>query len=474
MQSLTGTKLESLPIPDLEKVGDIIEFEGPILSHFKDKYGSDYLFYWVDYNEFYNRWLVWKITKEQLYVYLTKKLTLREILLDQNKDNVFTVDYDENLTIGDVYYIGVQELIEKYIPEEGSFYQEILPDYYSKFVNNFENGFYIEPEFYIETMRQKAIYLTLFPKVKKFASSISTVEASEFLKKVTASYLNFIEYDFLEQFKMGFVDISKVNKAVRDLKHLLTPRIVDLKYSSFKVGISVDTVNRIDNGEKYASWQKTVLNKYKAEVIDIDFNSEEEAKAVIDKYPLEIREKIFGPIIDVFSHEDYSVEVSNLKGTEKQVKKAVDEAVAERIAPNKRSKKPDEVAGGKKLMSLIVEVDEKVGIKGLGKKNIESGTLFAQEIDGFTSNISKIVFNGYTFEFKEPLQSDINLKNGVYYLTNADMSIEVFDPIKEKLFEKFYIQFTNLYVTIFVTNTFKNDNIKARMENILLNVTTPD
>ena len=42
----------------LNKVSDLIYFDGPFLSHFVSERGDNYLYYWVDTDDEYNRWLI--------------------------------------------------------------------------------------------------------------------------------------------------------------------------------------------------------------------------------------------------------------------------------------------------------------------------------------------------------------------------------------------------------------------------------
>jgi hypothetical protein len=57
MEALNGTALDKLPYKGLFKVSDLLYYEGPLLSHFRDSNDNHFFFYWVDVNEVYNRWL---------------------------------------------------------------------------------------------------------------------------------------------------------------------------------------------------------------------------------------------------------------------------------------------------------------------------------------------------------------------------------------------------------------------------------
>ena len=50
-----------LSIVELTKVSDLIYFDGPFLSHYVHKSGDNYLSYWVDCDDEFQRWLVFRV-----------------------------------------------------------------------------------------------------------------------------------------------------------------------------------------------------------------------------------------------------------------------------------------------------------------------------------------------------------------------------------------------------------------------------
>ena len=157
MEIINGHNISNLPIKGLRKVFDILEYDGPILSHFKDSKEQDYLFYWVDFDENCNRWLIWKTNDKQIYDYLKGTLSLQDILLSEIKDYVFSVDIDRNLNHNAVYSIDIDNLPNEYIPEESSFFKLTVPEFYKTLIESFE----LSP--YLITLREKALYFKLEP-----------------------------------------------------------------------------------------------------------------------------------------------------------------------------------------------------------------------------------------------------------------------------------------------------------------------
>ena len=86
----------------LERVGDIINIEGPVLSLFKDNRNMNlYLFDWDDSDEITNRWLVYKINPEILNVFLTRKISYK-MMFESCLLNDFY--YADVVNSEDIYY----------------------------------------------------------------------------------------------------------------------------------------------------------------------------------------------------------------------------------------------------------------------------------------------------------------------------------------------------------------------------------
>lgn len=79
MKTLLGTALETFPYADLEKVEDILYFDGPLISLFKGIDNRQFIYYWTDSDDHCNRWLVFEVTLENLTRYYS------------NHDNLYTL-----------------------------------------------------------------------------------------------------------------------------------------------------------------------------------------------------------------------------------------------------------------------------------------------------------------------------------------------------------------------------------------------
>ena len=82
MIKLTGDKISSSKFDRHSYICDLINFEGPFLSLYKDEH-SDWLYLWSDTDgKNTDRWLIFQITRGNLLAYLKKHLSLRELLID--------------------------------------------------------------------------------------------------------------------------------------------------------------------------------------------------------------------------------------------------------------------------------------------------------------------------------------------------------------------------------------------------------
>lgn len=123
MEPVKGIKLNTFLLKKLRRIADLIYFDGPLLSHFKNEDGDSYLYYWCDVDENYNRWLIFRVAEEELKQYLLGKISLREIILDPVDGFVYSADIDNDLQYHNVYIIQPADLPETYFPEIDSFYE---------------------------------------------------------------------------------------------------------------------------------------------------------------------------------------------------------------------------------------------------------------------------------------------------------------------------------------------------------------
>ncbi len=122
MEAIEGIRLENFWLTDLRRVADLIYYDGPILSHFKNNQGDDYLYCWSDADEIYNRWLIFRVSRQSLNKYLTRQLSLRELMLNSADRFLHCIDIDDRFQYHHPCLVFPTNLPAIYLPEPDSYY----------------------------------------------------------------------------------------------------------------------------------------------------------------------------------------------------------------------------------------------------------------------------------------------------------------------------------------------------------------
>lgn len=104
------------------QMSDLIYYDGPLLSHFVSKTGKDYLFYWVDIDEKFNRWMFFRVTPTVIQSYLDKKLSLRDIICGLEEGFVSFVEIDDEANFLNTKIVKISSIPEEYLPSSQSYY----------------------------------------------------------------------------------------------------------------------------------------------------------------------------------------------------------------------------------------------------------------------------------------------------------------------------------------------------------------
>ncbi|SFE98218.1 hypothetical protein SAMN05518672_113144 [Chitinophaga sp. CF118] len=455
MENLKGHIISYLPISGLRKVSDFLEHEGPILSHFVDKSNRNYLYYWVDFDGDYNRWLIWKVSFKKLIEYLKGHVSLKELMCEPNKDFIFSADLDRKLEFNNVIAIDIEDLPLAYIPEEDSFYTLPIPNLYLQLSEDrHENS-------YLELLKEKALYFTLEPNLPTFSTTVSAISASGFLKKISNSFLNFMEEDFFKTYRETITDFSRLKKIISQFKEILEPRVVYLQYSSFKVGLSTDSIKTLDQVSSYKEWQKSILDKYRNEVIDVNYNSEEELRNINKNYSEEARRKIFSPIIEILNDKDYHLTVTDQKHRFKR-------SFVGKISKEKQDillppKIEEETFEKKKLYSIVIEATEGEDFTKIKGKALQTGLLFSQELEKVEYPLNYAISLGHRLKFKNQIKFWYYIDSqNLYHAESEEFGIFIVAYSKEQIIKMFQDELIHLYLS---NNTKRDKDSLRLMEN---------
>lgn len=450
---LGGYSFDELPFKGLQKYSDLLEHDGPILSHFKDSKNRDILFYWVDYDGDVNRWLVWRINTAQLIQYLMGFKSLRDLLLENNKDFIYSVDIDNNLNHTNVKAFDTEQIFSEYIPEKSDLYIINPSEIYDNLL------FGIEENAYVPSLRERALYYHIEPNNLKFSNTVSTSEAGSFLVNLTKSFRSFVAVNLFQNFKdkQGYSDLTET---INRFKKILEPRIVALSYSSFNVGISTDTIHG-PNDPQLKKWQKGVLEQFKKDVVNVDYSSDEALKSLSDKYSEEDRKQIYGPYIEIVNNSNLKVVVSDAKKNFRKTYEKLENR--ESLIPGAvRSVRNDT---GKKLINVFLEVPENASIEEVNKKVIKEGILFSQVVDKVPIRIDRIEQGYSTIVFNEPIFYNLRLIDGYYLAESDDYGIEDVGgrtkELAQKAFEEKFIEQYELFSSSKAKSEMKTRYLKA-------------
>ena len=123
MEKIRGLKLKRFSLQNLDKVADLIFFDGPLLSYFEDERENGYLYYWCDVGQECNRWLIFRIAPEHLKLYLSKQIPLHDLVVDPIDGFLYLVDIDSELQFKNTYLVKPERLPHSYIPDPNSYYE---------------------------------------------------------------------------------------------------------------------------------------------------------------------------------------------------------------------------------------------------------------------------------------------------------------------------------------------------------------
>lgn len=113
--------------------GDLIYYEGAMLSHFidRDDKHTHYFYKWsdVEINQF-NRWMIFKVSEIDLYSFFNKELNLLDLIY--KNDKVYFIDTDDNIEVIAAYEYKVDDIPDDYLPSTNSYYDEYNYEKYAK------------------------------------------------------------------------------------------------------------------------------------------------------------------------------------------------------------------------------------------------------------------------------------------------------------------------------------------------------
>lgn len=445
MIMLNSENIGILPFKGLVKVNDLIYFDGPILTHFKDGYGKDILFYWVDADNKFNRWLVFQIAESDLADYLLKRKNLREIFDKPINDVFYTTEIGDNFNYENTNIIYKENLPSEYFPEAQSYFELEIPSSYEKMLNRYRESYgkvvFLDSCLFIKAEPSKA---------GKNTNLVGVLDGADLLYGIGNSFKGLIEVETNKEcIKKGITDIKRIDKITISLVKAMQPNLIEAKAASLAIAISPNTFT--DVGEEFLSkeWRDGIFYKFKTDIIEIDKKNAQDIDKIIEVYGEYNSTKIYKPLIELYNNKKLTISITDKNFTSKRTIRPIKKDYADRLI-SKRLKIQEEQEERLAKVKYNLTTGKISGTTGL--------TLFDQTI--FTSwKTSEIITDRKRYKLKRSLISEYKLEGKLNIIENDDLGIFATGDSKPEAETNFYDRFDELYKELIEE---ENINLDAR------------
>ena len=125
MEILTFNNNKQLDTSNFIRIGDLSHFEGPLLTLFEElNSGHLYLFDWVDRDERYNRWLIYRASPNQLLKFIRNKISHLELFEKRPEKNIYFTDIDAgNKSFNNYGTFKIESLPKAYYPNSDNYFE---------------------------------------------------------------------------------------------------------------------------------------------------------------------------------------------------------------------------------------------------------------------------------------------------------------------------------------------------------------
>ncbi len=436
MIDIKGHIIPEFPFDGINKVSDLIELDGPLLSHYKDTRGNDILFYWVDNNEECNRWLVWQVEEQDLLYYLCGSLPLAGLFPKNNKF-IYVVDIDNAIKYKSVVHIYVTDLPENYKPEQTAYFKFELPEVYELKVKAIS---------YIKDWELKGLYFNVEPSTNRLGPTVGIKDIWQVLQNVCKSFSEFVSYRVSNILAANKVDDKTITATAKSLSSASRLRLVYLNLNSFHAGIAAESIkiDSLDNTDLLQEFTTEVLKSFQKEVLDNDFASPKDIDSLVDKFDVESRKKIFTPILEIINNTEITLNITDYSKKFNKHYKRVPKSEKVRLIPEVK-KIPDIAVLPEQVLVTGYYVADKVGdqISLFPKDKIMFGV---RPVESFPIHIDSAAFNdGKLIKFNYSLETEVTFDDGVFQLSFPPLSILISSKKEADLVDIFNDEFIRLY-----------------------------
>jgi hypothetical protein len=123
--------MNKININDLTNVGDLIFFDGPLMSLFMDKQKRRFfIFDWVKANEQFNQWIAYQVSLSRISDFIEGTLSHRDLLRNSLNNTFLLIDIDDDLNYFPRHSLRFEELPPSYLPQENTYFSsKNCPDF---------------------------------------------------------------------------------------------------------------------------------------------------------------------------------------------------------------------------------------------------------------------------------------------------------------------------------------------------------
>lgn len=272
---ITGFNIPNLPF-QLEKVGDLLYFDGPLMSIFSDSNNMAYIYDWAESNSYFNRWLVYQIDTELLSDYIYGKATHFQLLNNPQNNIIFIVDKDTEGTISNCIICSPSSLPYEYLPQNDLKFEEDdavnLDNIIYKFnlVKKDESKPFQTYDILEEAKKSKNELINLHIKSKNRKVGYGKIYSS-ILGQVLSNYTNICFATALNIFdKKGKIPINERPRRkkgeLKEINDLAELEFAYVKAASFSIFLRPikQNIDLFDNETSSEKITKTVFNLFNA------------------------------------------------------------------------------------------------------------------------------------------------------------------------------------------------------------------
>lgn len=119
MRELTGVVSKN-QLNGYTFIQDLIYYDGPLLSLYKNHLGKIVLVFWVDCDDKYNKWMIIPTNESIVKSYIDKEISLLDVIL--KNEYVYLFDYVGEGEYDNMCMIGVSDIPDDYLPDKDAYY----------------------------------------------------------------------------------------------------------------------------------------------------------------------------------------------------------------------------------------------------------------------------------------------------------------------------------------------------------------